>query len=168
MKKQYPTFIYESYSFKKTGKDLEIGFVFKTEDIVFNPKLVIKNIKAKKDIANLVFNLGMIEMFSYWKAVCSPKIIIKCGYLDSYQKKWWKKLLLKGMGQFYYENKLKFIDVEFETLGKRIDKKIKIKGDKAMVLIGGGKDSAAALELTKKAKKDVACMALNPTKRIMK
>lgn len=168
MKKQYPLFIYESYSYKKTGKDLVINFVFKTQDIVFNPKLIIKNIKAKKDIANLVFNLGMIEMFSYWKAVCSPKILIKCGYLDSYQKKWWKKLLLKGMGQFYYENKLKFVDVEFETLGKRIDKKIKIKGDKATVLIGGGKDSAVALELTKKAKKDVSCMALNPTKRVMK
>jgi UDP-N-acetyl-alpha-D-muramoyl-L-alanyl-L-glutamate epimerase len=168
MKKQYPIFIYESYSFKKIGKDLEIGFVFKTEDIIFNPKLIVKNIKGKKDIANLIFNLGMIEMFSYWKAFCSPKILIKCGYLDAYQKKWWKKLLLKGMGQFYYENKLKPIDVDFETLGKRIDKKIKIKGDKAMVLIGGGKDSAVALELTKKAKKDVSCLALNPTKRVMK
>lgn len=166
--KSYPVFIYEKYSFKKINKDLEISFVFKAGDIIFNPKVVIKNIKAKKDISNLVFNLGMIEMLSYWKSVCSPLILIKCGNLDSYQKKWWSKLIKKGMGQFFYENKLKFIDVKFETEGKKIDKKIKIKGDKAMVLIGGGKDSAVALELTKKAKKNVSCLCLNPTKQIIK
>jgi len=168
LKKQYPLFIYENYSFKKINKDLEISFVFKIESIVFNPKIIIKNIKAKKDISNLVFNLGLIEMFSYWKSVCSPKILIKCGHLDSYQKKWWKKLLIKGMGQFYYENKIKFTDVSIETQGKINNKKINIKGDKAMVLIGGGKDSAVALELTKRAKKNVSCLSLNPTKQIIK
>lgn len=166
--KSYPIFIYEKYSFKKINKDLEVSFVFKTGDIIFNPKLVIKNIKAKKDISNLVFNLGMIEMLSYWKSVCSPLILIKCGHLDSYQKKWWGKLIKKGMGQFFYENKLKFIDVKFESEGKKINKKIKVKGDKAMVLIGGGKDSAVALELTKKAKKNVSCLCLNPTKQTIK
>jgi hypothetical protein len=95
-------------------------------------------------------------------------ILVKCGHLDSYQKKWWSKLIKKGMGQFFYENKLKFIDVKFETQGKKTDKKIKVKGDKAMVLIGGGKDSAVALELTKKAKKNVSCLSLNPTKQIIK
>lgn len=165
---KYPVFTYEKYSFKKIGKDLEVSFVFKTGDIVFNPKLVIKNVKAKKDISNLVFNLGLIEMFSYWKAVCSPKIIIECGYLDNFQKKWWQKLLTKGMGQFFYENKLKFINVSIETKGKKINKKINIKGDKAMVLIGGGKDSAVALELAKKAKKNVSCFALNPTKQVIR
>lgn len=165
---KYPVFTYEKYSFKKIGKDLEVSFVFKTGDIVFNPKLIIKNVKAKKDISNLVFNLGLIEMFSYWKAVCSPKIIIECGYLDNFQKKWWQKLLTKGMGQFFYENKLKFINVSIETKGKKINKKINIKGDKAMVLIGGGKDSAVALELAKKAKKNVSCFALNPTKQVIR
>lgn len=171
LRKKYPVFIYESFSFKKINKDLEVNFVFKTEDIVFNPKILIKNIKTKKDISNLVFNLGMIEMFSYWKSVCSPKILVKCGNLDSYQKKWWEKLLLNGMGQFFYENKINFKEKDFicfESEGKKNDKRIKVRGDKAMVLIGGGKDSAVALELTKKAKKNVSCFALNPTKQIEK
>jgi 7-cyano-7-deazaguanine synthase in queuosine biosynthesis len=172
LRKKYPVFVYESYSFKKTGKDLEISFVFKTGDIEFNPKVLIKNIKTKKDISSIVFNLGIIELFSYWKAVCSPLILIKCGYLDSFQKKWWKELLLKGMGQFFYENKIDFTKkdfVNFESQGKIVKNKfIEIKGDSVMVLIGGGKDSAVSLELAKKTKKKTSCFVLNPTKRIKK
>jgi len=86
LRKQYPVFSYESYSFKQTKSGLLISFVFKTNDIVFRPKILIKKAKSKKGIDNLVFNLGLIEMFSYWKAFCSPKIMIKCGRLDAFQK----------------------------------------------------------------------------------
>jgi len=86
LRKKYPVFYYESYSFKQTKSGLLVSFVFKTGDIIFHPKVLIKKAKLKKGIDNLVFNLGLIEMFSYWKAVCSPKIVIKCGRLDAFQK----------------------------------------------------------------------------------
>jgi len=172
LRKKYPVFIYESYSFRQTKSGLQVSFVFKTGDIVFNPRILIKKAKSKKGIDNLVFNLGLIELFSYWKAVCSPKILIKCGYLDSFQKKWWKDLLIKGMGQFFYENKINFLKkgfVEIEAVkGKSFAKaKNYIKGKQLLIPIGGGKDSAVVLDLLAQ-EKNTACFCLNPDEHVKK
>ena len=48
----------------------------------------------------------MIEALSYWKVTCSPEIKIRVGKLDKNQVKWWKDLIINGMGQFFYENKI--------------------------------------------------------------
>lgn len=114
LQKKYPKFIYENYSYRISENDLEILFNFKIEpDIFFKPKVVIKNINktrlaetGERQLNNLVFHLGLIEMFSYWKATSSPEIVIKAGYLNSEQIKWWKNLIINGMGQFFYENKI--------------------------------------------------------------
>jgi hypothetical protein len=86
-------FYYEKYSYKIIGKNLHISFLFKTGDVKFTPNVIIENVslkgKDKKVIDNLVFNLGMIEMFSYWKATCYPQIIIRAGALDKKQVTWW-------------------------------------------------------------------------------
>ncbi|HPD19697.1 MAG TPA: hypothetical protein PLV95_00435 [Candidatus Pacearchaeota archaeon] len=170
LRKKYPVFYYESYSFKQTKGGLLVSFVFKTGDIIFHPKVLIKKAKLKKGIDNLVFNLGLIEMFSYWKAVCSPKIVVKCGRLDAFQKKWWKELLIKGMGQFFYENRIDFtkkgfIEIESIKKGKTGRAKNFIKGRQVLIPLGGGKDSAVVLDLFSQEKK-TACFSLNPNQRI--
>jgi hypothetical protein len=132
LQKKYPRFIYEKYSHKISGNNLEIFFDFKIEpnpasqqaryetSIKFQPKIVIENINklqiekvGDSVLNNLIFNLGLIEMISYWKATCSPEIIVKAGFLNSEQIKWWKNLIMKGMGQFFYENKINFIVSNF-------------------------------------------------------
>jgi len=55
---------------------------------------------------NLVFNLGLIELLSYWKATCSREIEVQTHNLDKDQINWWKDLIFEGMGQFFYENKI--------------------------------------------------------------
>ena len=170
LRKKYPVFVYESYSFKQMKGGLQVSFVFRAGDIVFNPKILIKNAKSKKGIDNLVFNLGMIESFSYWKAVCSPTILVKCGRLDSFQKKWWKDLLIKGMGQFFYENKINFtkkgfVQVETVNKGNVIKAKNFIKGKQVLIPIGGGKDSAVVLDLLSQ-EKNTACFSLNPDEHV--
>jgi hypothetical protein len=134
---------------------------------------VIKDVSLKKtEIAildNLVFNLGMIEMFSYWKAVCSKKIVVKAGKLDSKQIKWWKDILINGMGQYFYENKIDFTSsgfVEIVSSGSLKVKKGKVIGKGILIPIGGGKDSAVTLELMKKFKKDVDVFSLNPVANV--
>lgn len=173
LRKKYPEFVYESYSYKLKGKDLHVFFRFKSSELSFNPSVVVKNVslrKINKDVLNnLVFNLGMIEMFSYWKAVCSKKIVIKAGFLDKKQIKWWKDVLLNGMGQFFYENKIDFIGsdfIEIVSIGRKKLKKGKVSGKGILIPVGGGKDSAVALELMKKFKNDIDCFALNPTSNI--
>ena len=179
LQKKYPKFVYESYSARISKNDLEILFSFKVEPgISFIPKIVIKN--AGKELLrfhlnrldNLIFHLGLIEMISYWKATCSPLIEIKAGYLNREQIEWWQDLMLKGLGQFFFENKIPFQKPKFISSGSRLLRSsLNTSGKGILVPVGGGKDSAVTLELLKKSRKNTRCFSLNPTDsaiRIMK
>ncbi len=174
LRKQFECFCYESYKWSFSEKDLKISFKFVAGKNIFTPTIKIKNIpsKAKKIekeiIDNLVFNLGMIEIFSYWKAFCSPKIIIKSGYLNTEQVNWWENILIKGMGQYFFENKINFKVKNFIQIisENKSSQKIKLfKPSKKGILlpIGGGKDSAVSLQLLNKYTKDISCFLLNPS-----
>ena len=62
--------------------------------------------KIEEVIRNLLFHLGMVELVSYWKATCSPEVIVKPHHLDEWQAGWWKKLYFNGLGEFFYINKI--------------------------------------------------------------
>src|SRR3989344_2375324 len=118
LRKKYPKFLYQGYAYKHSGKDLHISFTFSVPpDISFHPKVIIKNAPRKHpDIENLVFHLGLMEIPSYWKAICSPNIIIEAGYLNKKQITWWHDLILKGMGEYFYGNKIVFTKPNFLTI----------------------------------------------------
>jgi len=173
---KYPKFIFQKYTYKQNKNDFDILFNFQiSPNIFFQPKVKIKNIDAKKlsqvpkkVLDNFVFHLGLIEMISYWKATCSPKIEIQAGYLDKNQIKWWEDLISKGLGEFFYKNKINFLkknfirfDIKSDKKGKRYNEKIK---NNILVPIGGGKDSIVTLEILKREKKDIKLFSLNPTK----
>lgn len=179
LQKKYPRFVYESYSYRISKNDLEILFSFKVKPgISFEPKITIKD--AKRELAklnlnkldDLIFHLGLIEMVSYWKATCSPTIEIKAGHLDREQIRWWQRLILKGMGQFFFENKIPFQKPKFViSKARSLKKALSLPVNGVLVPVGGGKDSAVTLELLKKEKKHFRCFSLNPTdaaKKIMK
>jgi hypothetical protein len=113
-------------------------------------------------------------MISYWKATCSPTIEIQAGYLNKHQIRWWQDLIMKGMGQFFFENKLSFKKPEFKCSRSHLAQLkpgLGQSGQRILVPVGGGKDSVVTLELLKKAKKKINCFSLNPTdsaKKIMK
>jgi len=177
--KKHSRFIYESYIWQVKGKDLHISFIFKIEpNIYFKPKIVIKNInhsrfrKIKKEVLdNLVFHLGLMEIPTYWKAICSPEIVITAGYLSKEQIKWWQNLIIKGMGQFFYENKLSWqkpkitcrLGVQDPSLHMCVQGTSLHKQD-YLVPMGGGKDSIVTLEALKKQRKQVNCFVVNPNK----
>jgi len=177
LRKKCKKFVYNSYSYKISKKNLEILFDFRIEpNIFFKPRIVIENINKNnlkkvgdKVLNKLVFSLGLIEMLSYWKATCSKEIQIKAGYLTRSQVKWWKNLIKNGMGQFFYENNLNFKIVDSLKIisdeKKRNDFEVfeKKLGNKILLPIGGGKDSIVSLELLKKDFKNITCFSLNPT-----
>jgi hypothetical protein len=189
LRRRYPQFIYEDFSWKTPGKDLLISFGFKIPpDISFRPNLKIENIdktrlkKIKKEVIDsLVFNLGLIELLSYWKATCSPEILIKCGFLTKEQIGWWKTLFIKGMGQFFFENEIDFRRPDFIKItpfsvkkhlyenSTIVAKPFRLK-KRFLVPVGGGKDSIVTMEILKEACSDrakraewVNCFSLNPT-----
>jgi hypothetical protein len=184
LRKNYPRFIYQNYSYRVSKNNLEIFFNFKIEpDIKFKPKIVIENINQKSfervgdsTLKNLIFNLGLMEIPSYWKTTCSPEIEIKAGPLNSDQIKWWKDLIIKGMGQFFYENQIDFRKpnflkikiLHFNAIASKHRIKKLLDPNRILVPIGGGKDSVVTLEILKKAEKHIQCFSLNPTEAALK
>ena len=188
LRKQYPVFLYKGYSYKLRGKDLAISFDFRVlPDIRFAPKVVIKNVGkenlkrvGESNLNNLVFHLGLMEIPSYWKATCSPKIIVKAsppaGGLNSTQVAWWKNLFMQGLGEFFYKNSIDFTTPNFLTItSERVPSRSEVRVGRGfggrsggghslrvLVSVGGGKDSAVTLELLKNMK--IQSFVLNPKK----
>jgi len=122
-------------------------------------------------IDNLVFHLGLMEIPSYWKATCSPKIVIEAGFLNKDQIKWWKNLIINGMGQFFYENKIDWRSPNFLKItsnGNKFagTKTLLFKQNKYLVPFSGGRDSIVTLESLKKQKGEIALFLVNPIKQI--
>ncbi len=162
LRKKYPRFIYQGFKITQ-DRDLKVSFRFSVADIEFNPQILFPNVKWNPKLENLVFNLGLVEMISYWKATCSPEIIIKAGFLDEEQIAWWKDLIVKGLGEFFYKNKIDFTAKNLSCFKIDSNKQfswdeVKLQ-DRDLILVGGGKDSAVTLE----AFEDKNCLMLNPT-----
>jgi hypothetical protein len=176
LRRKYPVFTYKRYKVKLVGNDLKLSFSFSIDPgIKFNPEVIIRNVEKKRFsqtdsnvVDNFAFHLGLMEIPSYWKSTCSPEILISAGYLDEDQIRWWKDLLLKGMGQFFYENKVDFKKEKFvviHTEGKQNGANAigRVENSKTLVPIGGGKDSAVTLDILNKKTKRLGAFVLNPT-----
>ncbi|MCK5344212.1 MAG: hypothetical protein KAR20_12450, partial [Candidatus Heimdallarchaeota archaeon] len=105
LRKEYPFFEYQSYSFLIKNQILEAEFVFNISGIYsFRPTIKIpakgfydwENLK-QPELENLIFHIGMVEMISYWKATCSSNVIVRPHKLNEAQVNWWKKLYYHGL-----------------------------------------------------------------------
>jgi hypothetical protein len=174
LQKKYPHFHYLKYEFEALNNEVSMQFFFQTEELFFSPKMTLQLGKYaqnmhKNEMEGLIFNIGMIELISYWKATCSPIIVIHDYVLDEVQQSWWKKLYYKGLGEFFYQNEIEclledFVQFSFVENAKSYSdlnfKKIEIS-QKVIVPIGGGKDSVVTLEELKD-EKEVIPFIINP------
>ena len=158
LRKKYPQFVYESFSYSLIDSEIQIVFEFRLgEEYIFRPEIKLpfpdnlgQDILSDSLIRNIIFNMGMIELISYWKAACPPRVIIKPMALTPEQIKWWKKLYLNGLGEFIYQNGIKpgkdFIEIT--AGGSDYMQKSQFRGSgEVLVPVGGGKDSVVTLEL---------------------
>lgn len=167
----YPKFIYKSYDIREEEDKILIEYNFEIPGLTtFKPTIEIlkKNFKFKSvnsnKVKNMVFNLGMVEAISYFKATCSTEFVIECGYLDEYQANWFRKLFFLGLGEFRFVNK---IDTPIDSFVNFISKgeKLKIEEeednlDGIIIPIGGGKDSNVTLDLLKEYKQKTLCFRI--------
>ena len=174
-REEYKEFIYNDYSIREEKEAIYIEYDFEIPNLTkFNPKLKIlkkemnfKNIDSKH-VKNMVFHIGLIELISYWKSTCSPKIIIKCGYLNEEQINWWKKLYFYGLGELFYTNEIKsnieeFVNIECISNVNKIEyETIEEESNGYIIPIGGGKDSVVTLECLKNIDKDTYTLIINP------
>ena len=155
---KYPSFYYRGFEIEDSDDYIFVVYHFEILNLEkFNPTLKIpKNQKYNYDksmLESIVFSVGLAEIASYWKATCSPKIIIECGLLDDFQTEFLKKLLYHGLGEFFYVNN---IDVDYDNFvsihssGKQyVKKNNSLDRYGYMVAVGGGKDSITSLEILK-------------------
>lgn len=172
---KYKQFIYESFNVSENETELIITYKFVIPNLEeFNPSIKI----LKSDITNkeldykyinyLAFNIGLVELISYWKCVCSKEIIVKCGYLDDNQKNWFKKLYFYGLGEFFYTNNIEvdinnFVDIK--TDNNKLEVETNYQGEGNLILVGGGKDSVVSMELLKGNSNCI--MMVNPKKTML-
>lgn len=174
-RENFHEFWFNSYSVVEDNEAIYLEYEFEIVGLTkFNPKLRIlkkgldfKSIDSKY-VRNMVFHIGLIELISYWKATCSPKVIIKCGFLNEKQIEWWKKSYFYGLGELFYTNNIKtdidsFMNIvclseSSEFYYERIDE----FSDGYIVPIGGGKDSCVTLETLKLDTKSDYCLIINP------
>ncbi len=165
---KYPTFTYQDYTYELSADELSITYSFSINGLSeFHPTWKIARI-APIDYAinndlidEMVFSLGMVELISYWKIACPPKVILNKHSLTPEQIDWWKKLYWGGLGEFYYTNGIEECQENFMTITAaegskpspaRSKSPLNLNTDskpRVMVPIGGGKDSVVSIELLK-------------------
>lgn len=173
LRNDYPFFEYQSYDIieKKDSYllvfnfNLANKFHFKPEILIPKRVFFVENPSAAL-LHNLAFHIGMVELISYWKATCSPTVIIHPFQLTNSQILWWKKLYFNGLGEFFYLNKIETSMDDFMEI--RCHSAIPTEHtfahfeNNVIVPIGGGKDSVVSLELLRRSGFPMIPIMLNP------
>jgi len=175
---KYKFFSFEKYSYSFSDSCLHIKYDFNLADVYhfkptinipekdfLNMQLVADNLSVNF-LKNIIFHIGMVELISYWKCTCSPKIIIKPHFLSPEQIVFWKKLYYRGLGEFFYLNSIQTDENSFCEIYANSGGKLSVSSfnttDDVLVPIGGGKDSVVTLELLSSLKTNNLPLILNP------
>ena len=194
-RRTFPEFVYENYSYDVQPDGLHIVFTFRIgDDICFHPTAMVASRRflqfdqPAEVLDRLVFNIGMIELVSYWKFYCPPRVRVVCGALDEGQRAFWKKTYYNGLGEFFYTNGIRatmedFMGIENgelrmgnvhtpvfdrpskEGTGAAANSQFSILNSQLkhyLVPIGGGKDSVVTLELLSSQGWKVVPLIMNP------
>ena len=175
LRKEFCAFYYDGYHIEP-GEDhilirfdfsVDGRFEFHPETRVMTDNLTVFNDFIGEAAQRLVFSIGLAEAVSYWKAICPPRFVLRCGYLDEGQKSWWKKLWYNGLGEFFYKNSISTDIDSYITIENALpepeatpDVPYNTSGIN-LVPVGGGKDSAVTLSLLKDIQETILCFTVN-------
>ncbi len=181
LRQQHPQLSFKSYHYSLDAKQdpqLKIEYRFHLEpNITFSPQVTISGIDPEKItnipelfLNNLIFQLGLAELPSYWKCACPPAIKIEAGWLSPNQIKWWHQLFTVGLGEFFYLNQIDFLApdlLNFQIEGnKQSDVVPTLENNHYqtpyLVPIGGGKDSGLTLSLLDRSQASYDTLVLEP------
>ena len=175
LRNKYKEFYYNNYNLREDKEAIYIEFEFEIPNLaIFKPttKILKKQMKIKSiesiQAKNMAFNIGLIELISYWKCACCPQIVIKCGYINDEQIKWWKKLYFYGLGELFFTNNINntiddFVTIKCEKEKNELEyEEIREDSEGYIVPIGGGKDSIVTIETLEFNKKEDYCLIINP------
>lgn len=161
--KAYKSFIFESYGFDPASGRIELTYSLDGEVTFVETVTAGKTDMSKVDSAALeraLFGLHLIGGASYYKTCCPKQIIVKSGKLTEEQALFWHDVYEKGLGEFFYKNKIDFrglikFPVDPEAPAPLPATRNPQPATNPLVPIGGGKDSMVTIELLRSAGIDV-------------
>ena len=164
--KEYYTFIFDSFSFDPAKGSVELNYSLDDEEkfteTVILPTEGLQDIdKATLDRA--LFNLHLIGGISYFKTCCPKTIKIRSGSLSKEQADFWNTVYTKGLGEFFYRNKIDFHGlINFPSTDdvSKSPAQTEKESEKILIPIGGGKDSIVTTEMLRKTGADLTLMRM--------
>src|SRR6266705_6207043 len=175
LRSRYPVFRYEGFALERSSSRVTARFKFSIPpDIAFAPEVIFEPLDeswrsvSDESLQSVVFHLGLIESFSYWKATASPVIEVHPAGLSEEQISWWEDLLVHGMGEFFFRNQIDFTTERFVKITSmpNTSRYEVYRGElpgRTLLTIGGGRDSALAAALLRDSGHPFTCMMLNPS-----
>jgi hypothetical protein len=156
---KYKNFVFESYNFDRASGRLSLKYSLdegiQFEEIMqFDLAGVQWEQVDKESLERALRAFHLMAGVSYYKAYCPNKMTVKTGELNEQQAEFWNNLYTKGLGEFFYQNQIKFDGlVNFPSKVQAVAegavgavKEVKFS-DKALLPIGGGKDSLVSAEI---------------------
>ena len=154
---KFKDFFIHWYSFDNNTHEAEFYYSFDNdmkfiEKIDFNSLwFSIRDNINETILNNLLHHISIALAISYYKLYPTKKIVIENHYLDDSQKAFWKNFYEQWLWEFLYKNNISPIWLlEFvwdDTIST--PELFSINTEKALVPIGGGKDSLVSIELLK-------------------
>lgn len=162
---KYKTFVFESYSFDNKTGVLELRysldnklrfkevFRFDFPFVQYDPAVL------DRALQQLFFVAGV----SYYKTYLPSEITIKSGQVDAQTAAFLGETYQKGLGEFFYVNKLDpQTPVVFPVNSPSLAPLPINPPSKGLLIgVGGGKDSLVTIELIRRSLKDVMTWSLN-------
>lgn len=159
------SFEFTSYSFdgpSRTAEFIYTVFLKNRAPITLSEKLYFPREFPKGHshdsalLESVLYNLHLILGISYWKMHCLKQLDINTHDLTKKQAYFWNTVYRKGLGEFFYKNSI-------DSRGLHIfpanaveqahqPQAVSDISKRALVGIGGGKDSVVALEILKNKK----------------
>lgn len=159
LREQFKSFTFCQQEVKLEDGVLSMTFHFSLDDRYdFYPTLTIPSRQfyrwetiPQAQLETLAFQIGMVELVSYWKLACPKTIVVKPFDLKLCQKKWWRHLYYNGLGEFRYLNGIDCSEADFLKIESGTDHEMKSLdmplAEKTLIPVGGGKDSVVTLEM---------------------
>jgi hypothetical protein len=174
LKLKAENFIFTDYKLepdkKKAIFNYEITFADRppltfTETIIFPSIFSIEKIPAEL-LENILSSVHLILGISYYKLYCPPKIKLRSKSLSKEQSEFWNIVYEKGLGEFFYQNEINSKNLIKFPYNEKIKAKACVlkRKERALVGIGGGKDSIVVGELLKEKNFDITALLIETQK----
>lgn len=162
---QHSQFTFTSFAF--SPKNGRVVLRYRLDDLEFHEQLLLPMDGVDTTAVDweafdrALFGLHLAGGVSYWKTRCPRNIVIESGELAKEQALFWNDFYTKGLGEFFYTNKIDYHGLVRFPYTEPFDVAQGVSGADVqrtthdvrtpLVPIGGGKDSIVTAELLKAA-----------------